>query len=136
MSEIKRVSITAEEELLDKFDVYLKKTQQGNRSEVIRGLIRECLLDADLENDDSKMMVGSFTIVFDHARRELTEKLIREGHHHHNIVVSTMHVHVTTRECIEVMVVKGKASELIRFSEHMKGLKGVTYGKLVFTPAT
>jgi CopG family nickel-responsive transcriptional regulator len=132
--ELERISIAIEPELLARFDRLLEERRLGNRSEAVRDLIRRRLVEDELSDDDAEV-VASLTLVYDHEQRELAARLVETGHSHHAHVLSTLHVHLDDRLCLEVQVLKGPLAELRHYAEHLIGLKGVKHGQLVPTSA-
>ena len=132
--ELERSSIAIEPELLARFDRLLEQRRLGNRSEAVRDLIRRRLVEDELRGDDVEA-VASLTLVYDHEQRELAARLVDSGHSHHAHVLSTLHVHLDDRLCLEVQVLKGPLAELRHYAEHLIGLKGVKHGQLVPTSA-
>jgi CopG family nickel-responsive transcriptional regulator len=132
--ELERISIAIEPELLARFDRLLEERRLGNRSEAVRDLIRRRLVEDELSDEDVEV-VASLTLVYDHEQRELAARLVETGHSHHAHVLSTLHVHLDDRLCLEVQVLKGPLAELRHYAEHLIGLKGVKHGQLVPTSA-
>lgn len=130
--ELERISLSIEKDLLARFDRLLEKGRSGNRSEAVRDLIRDRLVE---EQDERGQAVASLTLVYDHEQRTLSEKLTEAGHHHHAQVLSTMHVHLDDRMCLEVMALRGTRAEVRHLADHLIGLKGVRHGKLVISSA-
>ncbi len=132
--ELERVTIAVEKPLLARFDRWLSRRGLSNRSEAVRDLIRARLVEDEDTNGDSEA-VASLTLIYDHAQRELSDRLVAAGHHHQARVVSTLHVHLDERLCLEVLALRGKASELRHLADHLLGLKGVKHGRLVISSA-
>lgn len=130
--ELERISVAIEGPLLARFDRWLQKRGLSNRSEAVRDLVRARLVE-DEETVASGEAVASLTLIYDHAQRELSDRLIQAGHHHQARVLSTMHVHLDERLCLEVLALRGKASELKHLADHLLGLKGVKHGRLVIS---
>jgi CopG family transcriptional regulator, nickel-responsive regulator len=130
MAELTRFGISIDQRLLENFDALLADKGYGNRSEAIRDLIRAALVEEDWARDD-KEMVGTVTLVYDHHTRDLADKLTEQQHAHHEAIVSTLHVHLDAHHCLEVVVVRGRASEVKRLADELIGTKGVKHGKLV-----
>jgi len=128
MSKLVRFGASLEDHLLKDFDKYVKEKEYQNRSEAIRDLIREGLVKKEwLEN---KEVAGAIILVYDHHRRELVNKLTDIQHDFHNLVVSNQHVHLDHNNCLETVVVKGKAREIEELANKLKSAKGVKYGTL------
>jgi len=132
--ELERVSLAIEKRLLGRFDRLLGRRGLGNRSEAIRDLIRRRLVEEEALAGSGEV-VASLTLVYDHEQRELSDRLVATGHHHHARVLSAMHVHLDDRMCLEVMALRGKAAELRLFADQLIGLKGVKHGQLVMSSA-
>jgi CopG family nickel-responsive transcriptional regulator len=132
--DLERVSLAIEKGLLQRFDRLLARRRLGNRSEAMRDLIRRRLVEEANEAGRGEA-VGSLTLVYDHAQRELSDRLIASGHHHQARVLSTMHVHLDDRMCLEVMALRGTPAELRHLADHLIGLKGVKHGQLVLSAA-
>jgi CopG family nickel-responsive transcriptional regulator len=132
--ELERISLSIEKGLLGRFDRLLRQRRLGNRSEAVRDLMRRRLVE-EQEQAGHAPAVASLTLVYDHEQRALSERLVGAGHHHHAQVLSTMHVHLDARMCLEVMALRGTPAELRAFADHLIGLKGVQHGKLVISSA-
>jgi len=132
--ELERISLALEKSLLARFDRWLRQRGLSNRSEAVRDLIRGRLVE-DEQAQGAADAVGSLTLIYDHQQRELSDRLVDAGHHHHARVLSTLHVHLDERLCLEVLALRGQAAELRRFADHLLGLKGVKHGRLVVSSA-
>ena len=127
MSELQRISISIEADLLAEFDAFVAATSQQNRSEALRDLMRDAL--AKRSEPDSKV-VATLAVVFDHAQRDVTERLTAEAHHHHEEVLATLHLHLTHDRCLEVSALRGNREELEHYADHVRGLRGIEHGSL------
>ena len=132
MSELIRFGISMDIRLLARFDQLIDEKGYSNRSEAIRDLIRDELVEQSWEEED-KETVGTITLVYDHEIRDLTEKLIDYQHQVHGAVISSLHVHLDKHNCLEVLVVKGKGREIKKVADRLIGTRGVKHGKLVTT---
>ncbi len=129
---IRRFGISLDSSLLGNFDALIRRKGYGNRSEAIRDLIRNSLVQEEWEQG-AKETVGSITIVYSHDTRELTDTLTDIQHSHHASVISSMHVHLDHHNCLEVIVVKGKGTAIQKIADRLIGTKGVKHGKLILT---
>ncbi|MFN2425000.1 MAG: nickel-responsive transcriptional regulator NikR [Candidatus Binatia bacterium] len=132
MKELVRVSITIEQKLLERFDALIKASGGGNRSEALRDLVRDRLLEQEASQGQGSA-VGTVTLVYDHRRRHLAEQLTDAGHQHHHEILASMHVHLDHDHCLEVVAMSGKRGVLRRVADAMIGMKGVLHGKLVLS---
>ena len=132
--DLERVSLAIEMSLRHRFDRLLERRDLGTRPEAIRDLIRKRLVEEESLAGRGEV-VASLTLVYDHAQRELSDRLVATGHHHHARVLSAMHVHLDERMCLEVMALRGTPAELRHVADHLIGLKGVKHGQLVVSSA-
>jgi len=129
MSELSRIGIAIDSKLLKKFDQLIASRGYTNRSEAFRDMIREELVEKTWERPDSNV-VGTVTLVYDHHVRLLNEKLTEFQHSHFHHVLSALHVHLDHDNCLEVIVVKGKAGEVKKIADALISTKGVKLGRL------
>jgi CopG family transcriptional regulator, nickel-responsive regulator len=132
MSDLERVSLAIETQLIERFDALIERDGKANRSEAIRDLIRNRLIEDEVTSGRSEV-VATLTIVYDHHKRELAERLVSTGHSHHEHVLASMHVHLDEVNCLEVVALRGRAKDVRHLAEHMIGMKGVKHGKLVLS---
>jgi len=134
MSEIVRFSVSLEDDLLEQFDRYCKDEQFATRSEAVRQLIRDTLTRRawELESQDA---AGTLTLVYDHHRAQLQDRLVQLQHDHTDLIVSTMHAHLTHHLCLEVIVLRGPADRLQQVASQLRGMKGIYKGELVMASA-
>ncbi len=134
MSEIVRFSISLEGDLLDQFDRYCRQQQFATRSEAIRQLLRDTLTKQAWVGE-SEDAAGTLTLVFDHHRPQLRDQLLKLQHDHRELVVSTLHVHLTHDLCLEVIALRGPSARLQKMASQLRGLKGIHKGELVMASA-
>ena len=131
---IVRFGVSIGEGLLEKFDALILEKGYTNRSEAIRDLIRDRLVTAEWdERSDTQESIGTITIVYDHHTREIGDRLTDIAHDHHDLVISSTHVHLTHASCLEVVMVKGQGNKIRSFADHVLSIRGVKHGKLVIT---
>ncbi len=132
MAEVVRFGISADDRLLQRFDSLIAEKGYVSRSEAIRDLIRNALVEDQWSRGDEDT-VGTVTLVYNHHTRDLADKLTEHQHSHHDAIVSALHVHLDAHHCLEVVVLRGKAREVKRLADELVGTKGVKHGKLVTT---
>ncbi len=133
---IERIGISLEKELLERFDELISAKGYENRSEAIRDLIRDALVQRSWSSDTGQReeRVAVVTLVYDHDSSSLAQKLAHIQHENHKAVVSALHVHMDAHNCLEVLVLRGRGKDVLAMGEGLVSTKGVKYGKLV--PAT
>jgi len=127
-----RFGVSMEQDLFGEFDALCADKGYGNRSEAIRDMIRDLLIENRLKEENTEG-VGTLTLVYNHHQRELEEKLTEYQHHHLNAIISTVHIHLNPHLCLEVLLLRGKAKEIKKVSDGLIATKGVQHGKLVMT---
>lgn len=132
MAEIVRFGVSMDDRLLANFDKLIEGKGYSNRSEAVRDLIRNALVEEQWANADEEA-VGTVSLVYDHHTRELSDKLTEHQHSHHREIVSALHVHLDAHHCLEVVVLKGKAGEIRHLADELIGTKGVKHGRLMTT---
>jgi CopG family nickel-responsive transcriptional regulator len=132
MSDLSRIGVAIDAGLLDKFDRLIAQRGYTNRSEAFRDLIRDELVEKAWEAPESHV-VGTVTLVYDHHVRLLNEKLTGIQHDFHRSILSTLHVHLDHDNCLEVLVLRGKASEVRKVADALISTKGVKHGRLTMT---
>ncbi|MEW6685401.1 MAG: nickel-responsive transcriptional regulator NikR [Candidatus Edwardsbacteria bacterium] len=128
MSILKRVSITLDERLVDQFDKQIKVQKYPTRSKAIGDLIRENLVKNQWI--EGKEVAGAITLVYNHHKRDLQNKLTSQQHDFHKLIVSSQHIHLDHDNCLEIVVVKGNPKEIEKLAYRLKSTKGVKHGSL------
>jgi CopG family nickel-responsive transcriptional regulator len=134
MGELSRIGVAIDSDLLEKFDQHIAKRGYTNRSEAFRDLIRDELVAVASESPDSQV-IGSVTLVYDHHVRMLSDRLTDLQHDSYHNIVSTLHVHLDHDNCLEVLVIRGKAAEVRRIADALISTRGVKHGRLTITGA-
>jgi len=132
MKNIVRFGVSINESLLNDFDSIITKKGYVNRSEAIRDLIRDMMVSLDVEDPDAEA-IGTLTLIYDHHTRDLSEKLNDLQHHYFENIVSATHIHLDEHNCLEVLIVRGKASVIKELSDKILAIKNVRHGKLTIT---
>lgn len=127
-----RFGVSIPSGLLSRFDALISGKGYSNRSEALRDLIRDRLVEEEWKAGKGEV-VGTVTLVYDHHVRELSRRLIELQHQHHAEILSTLHIHLDGHHCLEVLAVRGRAKEVRRIADRLIGTKGVKHGKLVTT---
>ena len=129
MSNLTRIGVALDADLLDKFDALIHERGYENRSEAFRDLIRNELVEASWKSPDTEV-VGSVTLVYDHHVRLLHEKLLDLQHGAHEAILSTLHVHLDHDNCLEVLLIKGAAAKVQRLANAIISTKPITTSHL------
>jgi len=132
MSAITRFGVSIDSQLIQKFDALIGRKGYATRSEAIRDMIRDSLVQQEWASDNRET-VGTITIVYDHHTRDLEHALTDTQHQSFRHIVSALHVHLDAHNCLEVLVVKGKINEIKKIADRLIATRGVKHGKLTTT---
>lgn len=124
-----RFGVSLNSKLLGSFDKLIKEKKYTSRSEAIRDLIRENLVEYEWSAGKEET-VGTINIVYDHHKRILSDVLTHIQHDYHEYIISATHVHLDHDNCFEIIMVKGKPKEMREIANKIISTKGVKYGKL------
>jgi CopG family nickel-responsive transcriptional regulator len=133
MAELVRFGVSMDAELLTAFDSLIDRKGYKNRSEALRDLVRDTLVQTTWDQDDGPA-IAALCLVYDHHVHDLTARLTRIQHDYADSIVSTLHVHLTHDDCLEIIVLKGQPRELQQLADRLISTRGVKRGRLV--PAT
>jgi len=128
MSEVFRFGISLPKDLLDKFDKLINDKNYPNRSEAFRDLIRQELIKKEWQ--EGREIAGAITLIYNHHKRELVNKLTDIQHGHQNVIISTQHIHLDHDNCLEIIAVKGYPKDAQKLADTLRAVKGVKHGML------
>lgn len=128
MSGLIRFGISLEQDLSERFDEHLKRKAYANRSEAIRDLIRQDLIHQEWQ--DGGEVAGAITLIYDHHKRELLNKITDIQHDFQKIIISAQHIHLDHQTCLEIVAVKGTPQNVKKLADSLKAVKGVKHGTL------
>ena len=123
-----RFGVSLEKDLLRKFDGHIKAKKYTNRSEAFRDLIRQELVKKEWRV--GKEVAGAITLIYDHHKRELLNKITDTQHDFQKLIISTQHIHLDHNNCLEIVAVKGNPKEVQKLADTLKSIKGVKHGTL------
>ena len=132
MSNLARIGVAIDADLLDQFDALIHERGYQNRSQAFRDLIRNELVEQAWEAPESEV-VGSVTLVYDHHVRMLNDKLLDLQHEFHDAILSTLHVHLDHDNCLEVLLIRGQAAKVHQIADALISTKGVKHGRLTLS---
>lgn len=132
MAKLVRFGVAMDETLLREFDRYIQRKGYRNRSEAIRDLARNAMVQEAWEQEKGEV-IAAVAFVYDHEKRGLSDRLTDLQHHAVNTIVSTLHVHLDERHCLEVVVLRGRAKQVRKLANHLLAIKGVLHGGVVAT---
>jgi CopG family nickel-responsive transcriptional regulator len=129
-----RFTVSLDEELLEQFDDYIRRRGYGNRSEAVRDILRQTLEAERLADEEGGHCVACLSYIYNHHERELSRRLTQASHAHHDLTLSTLHVHLDHENCMEVSVLQGPTAAVRRFADTITAETGVRHGALNAVP--
>lgn len=130
MDNVTRIGVSLEPDLLDKFDRLIEEKGYVTRSEAFRDLIRDALTQSSIKNENAKVS-GTITLVYNHHKGDVKERLTEIQHDNHELISSSIHVHLDLERCLEVLIVMGTVSQIRDLSAKLDSVKGVQSGSPV-----
>ncbi|HEY8563166.1 MAG TPA: nickel-responsive transcriptional regulator NikR [Pyrinomonadaceae bacterium] len=133
MSELVRFGVSIDRDLLENYDFLINERGYATRSEALRDLIREALIQQKIEMQTGINVLGSLTLVYDHHARNLVQEMGTIQHDFHDNILSVMHLHVSHDDCMEIIALSGAVSKIVDLANSLLSLKGIKNGKLFLT---
>ncbi|NCF06257.1 nickel-responsive transcriptional regulator NikR [Kosakonia sp. MH5] len=126
---MQRVTITLDDDLLETLDNLSEQRGYNNRSEALRDILRSALTQESTQNSEQQGY-AVLSYVYEHEKRDLASRLVATQHHHHELSVATLHVHISHDDCLEIAVLKGKMGDMQHFADDVIAQRGVRHGHL------
>jgi CopG family transcriptional regulator, nickel-responsive regulator len=130
---MERITITIDDDLLATVDSLVEKRGYPSRSEAIRELVREAAKQ-DYAAAGRAPCVATLSYVYDHATRELSQRLAHAQHDHHDLGIATTHVHFDHDSCLEVAILRGPIDAIKRMADGLTAQRGVRHANLHIIP--
>jgi CopG family nickel-responsive transcriptional regulator len=131
---MERLTISLDNQLSRQFDEFIRARGYTNRSEAMRDLIREHLEAAHLENKGTGYCVATLSYIYNHHESDLAGRVTSVQHDHHDLTLSSMHVHLDHDNCLEIAILRGGIDEVEKFANLVIATRGVRNGKLHMIP--
>lgn len=132
---MERLTMSLTEELAEQFDVFIHEKGYTNRSEAMRDLIRERLEQERLKASPADgHCVAALTYIYNHHQLDLAGRLAESHHEHHDLTLSTQHVHLDHDNCLETVLLRGPVKAVRTFADGVIAERGVRHGKLHMIP--
>jgi len=126
MDKLSRFGVSIGRDLLRRFDALVAERGYASRSEAFRDLIRGSLVEEEWRKGSE--VAGAITVVYDHHKKDLVNRLTDLQHDAHDLIVSTQHIHLDHDHCLEIIAVRGPAPEVRRLADALRSVKGVLQG--------
>jgi CopG family nickel-responsive transcriptional regulator len=127
-----RFTVSVPQKLAKQLDRMTREKGYDNRSLAVADMIRDQLVEHH-QNHGDRDIAGTITLVYDHHKQHVQAALTDIQHDHHDVIISTLHVHLDHDNCLEVLAVRGKAGTIKKIADELIAAKGVKHGKLTVT---
>jgi CopG family nickel-responsive transcriptional regulator len=125
MEKIVRISVTFPPDLLREFDEIISRMGYSNRSKAVQDAVRLFISERKWLQEEKGRQAGILMLLYDHDARGLEDALTDVQHRHSGVISSTMHIHLTERDCLEAIAVKGDAEEIRKLNDELSSKRGV-----------
>ena len=133
MSELIRFGVSIDQDLLENYDRLIAERGYATRSEALRDLIRDALIQQKIDAASATQTLGSLTLIYDHRASNLQAEMAEIQHKHHDLIISVMHLHVSHDDCLELIALSGAVNQISELAHGLLSLKGIKHGKLFLT---
>lgn len=128
MGNLFRFGISLPKDLIERFDRLIRAKNYNNRSKALGDLIRQELVKKEWQED--KEIAGAITLIYDHHKRELLNKITDVQHDFQKVIISTQHIHLDHNNCLEIVAIRGNPKEAQKLTDTLKSIKGVKHATL------
>jgi CopG family nickel-responsive transcriptional regulator len=129
---VARFTVSLPADLLEQLDAMTAMKGYTNRSLAVADMIRNHLVE-HRQQRGTEEIAGTITLVYDHHKHHVQEALTDLQHDHHEAILSTVHVHLDHHNCLEVLLMRGRAALVKQIADQLIAAKGVKHGKLTVT---
>ena len=131
MSKITRISISIEEDVIERFDELARWQGFPTRSEAIKHLVRSALVQQQWEA--GAVIAGVITLIYDHHKSQLTQKIVEAQHDFGELVICSQHAHLDHHNCMENIIVLGPVGQIQKLHHALSAIKGMKHTVLSMT---
>jgi CopG family nickel-responsive transcriptional regulator len=126
------ISITLPNDLLVRFDDFMKARGYYSRSEAFRDAVRNLIAEADIAKMESGVVAATIMITSDYARRDVDLRMSEVRHEFDDVVVENVHRHIDDKYCLEIFIAQGKNERMLDLIGRVRGMRGIQQVKAMF----
>ena len=127
-----RFTVSVPRGLAKQLDQMTREKGYDNRSLAVADLIRAGLVE-HRQNLGNHEIAGTITLLYDHHKQHVQAALTDIQHDHHDVILSSVHVHLDHYNCLEVLLLRGQAGVIRKIADELIAARGVKHGKLTVT---
>jgi len=128
------ISVTIPNELLRKFDEFMKMRGYYSRSEAFRDAIRSLMTETELAKMETGNVAATIMITCDYARKDVDLKMTELRHEFDDVVIENVHRHIREKYCLEIFIAEGNSNRILDLIGRIRGMRGIQQVKAMFMP--
>ena len=128
------VSITLPNELLRKFDEFMKARGYYSRSEAFRDALRSLIAESELAKLELGNVAATIMTTCDYARKDVDLKITEVRHEFDDVVIENVHRHIGEKYCLEIFIAEGKNDRILNLINRLRGMHGIQQVRAMFMP--
>jgi CopG family nickel-responsive transcriptional regulator len=128
------ISISLTRYLLTNLDRFMRERGYSSRSEAVRDAIRDTLAEHDQSRFKQGSVTATVTVISEHERHDVDQRLMRLRHEHDEIVSGNMHIHLGSNYCLEIFIMEGEAEKVLAFIGRIRAMRGIQQVKFTMVP--
>ena len=124
MPKLTVISLSIPDALLEQVDATINERGFASRSEITRQALRMFLKeDAQIENVEGEIVATATIIYKEKADRQ---RLLDAQHIYSGLVSTFLHAHIHEGYCLEVIILKGQAKTIRKFTDTLRANEQIT----------
>ena len=126
------VSITLPNELLRKFDEFIKNRGYYSRSEAFRDAIRSLMTETELAKLETGNVAAIIMVICDYARKDVDSRVTEMRHEFDDVVIENVHRHIGEKYCLEIFIAEGNNERILDLVGRVRGMRGIQQVRAMF----
>jgi len=122
---VTRFSVSLPPSLVRAFDDSWKGMGYESRSKAAHDAFRSFISEYKWTREEAGEIAGTIALVYYLGKPGLLNQIVEAQHKFEEVVTSSMHVHLSKDKCMEIIAVKGKASDIRSLTQEIMTKKGV-----------
>jgi len=128
------ISITLPQDLLNKFDEFMKTRGYFSRSEAFRDAIRNLLSESEIAKSSTGNVAATVITTCDYVRKDVDLKISELRHEFDDVVIENVHRHINGKYCVEIFVAEGDNDRILNLVNRLRGMHGIQQVRAMFMP--
>lgn len=130
MRRVTRLGVTFPPQLLSDLDDVVERAGYPSRSKAIQDSVKAFVTEHRWLRHERGSRTGVIVLIYDHESRGLEDCLTDTQHEYAAVICSSTHIHLSERDCLEAIVVRGEATRIRELFDKLRARRGVKQVKL------